>query len=85
LAREGERSRFRDQETVEDGKKSLINVALIDGSIQHEVVGQISASNTILRPAPSGTGVIAGGSVRTVLELAGVKNIVAKSIGWLTR
>ena len=69
------------RKAVEDGKKSLVKVALIDGSIQHEVRGKFSASNTILRPAPSGTGVIAGGSVRTVLELAGVKNIVAKSIG----
>ena len=66
---------------VEAGKKGLIEVALYSGTIPHDVVGKFSASTVVLRPAPKGTGVIAGGAVRTILELAGLKNIVAKSIG----
>ncbi len=66
---------------VESAKKSLLEVSLISGTIPHDVVGKFSASQVVLRPAPRGTGVIAGGAVRNILELAGVKNIVAKSIG----
>lgn len=66
---------------VEAGKKNIVNVPLIAGTIPHDVQGRFSASSVILRPAPRGTGVIAGGAVRNVLELAGLKNIVAKSIG----
>jgi len=66
---------------VEAGKKGLIEVALYSGTIPHDVIGKFSASSVVLRPAPRGTGVIAGGAVRTILELCGVKNIVAKSIG----
>lgn len=66
---------------VEAAKKNLINVPLIAGTIPHDITGKFSASNVILKPAPRGTGVIAGGSVRTILELCGLKNIVAKSIG----
>lgn len=66
---------------VEAAKKGCIEVAILSGTIPHDVVGKFSASNVVLRPAPQGTGVIAGGAVRTILELAGLKNIVAKSIG----
>ena len=66
---------------VEAAKKGITQVPLINGSIPHDVHGKFSASKVVLRPAPRGTGVIAGGSVRTILELAGVKNIVAKKIG----
>lgn len=66
---------------VEAAKKSLIEVPLISGTIPHDVIGKFSASQVVLRPAPRGTGVIAGGAVRPVLELSGLKNIVAKSIG----
>lgn len=66
---------------VEAGKKSMMEVTLISGTIPHEVNGDFSASSVILRPAPRGTGVIAGGAVRTILELGGLKNIVAKSLG----
>jgi len=69
------------RKAVEDGKKNLITVDIKDGTIAHDCTGRFSASSTVIKPAPSGTGVIAGGSVRTVLELAGIKNIVAKSIG----
>ena len=66
---------------VEAGKKNMITVSLYSGTIPHDVLGKFSASSVILRPAPRGAGVIAGGAVRTVLELAGLKNIVAKSLG----
>ncbi len=69
------------RKAVEDGKKNLVHVPLISGTIPHDCEGKFSSSMTVLRTAPSGKGVIAGGPVRTVLELAGVRNIVAKSIG----
>ena len=65
-----------------NGKKNLINVPLtLKDSIPHVVKSSYGACNLLLRPAQVGTGVIAGGSVRTVLELAGIKNIVAKQFG----
>jgi small subunit ribosomal protein S5 len=65
-----------------NGKKNLINVPLtLKDSIPHVVNSSYGACNLMLRPAQVGTGVIAGGSVRTVLELAGIKNIVAKQFG----
>lgn len=66
---------------VELAKKSLIRVPLISGTIPHEVFGKLGSSDVLLRPAPSGKGVIAGGSVRIILELCGVRDVVAKSIG----
>jgi len=66
---------------VESAKRLMIEVPLRGGTIPHDVTGKFSASLVVLRPAPQGTGVIAGGAVRTILELAGLKNIVAKSIG----
>lgn len=66
---------------VEAAKKTQLEVPLISGTIPHDVAGKFSASRVVLRSAPRGTGVIAGGSVRTILELSGLKNIVAKSIG----
>jgi small subunit ribosomal protein S5 len=67
---------------VLNGKKNLINVPLtIKSSIPHVANAQYGACNIMLRPAAQGTGVIAGGSIRTVLELAGIKNILAKQFG----
>jgi small subunit ribosomal protein S5 len=66
---------------VESAKKKVKFVNLFSGTIPHEVIGRFSASEVILRPAPKGTGVIAGGAVRVMLELAGLKNVVAKSVG----
>jgi small subunit ribosomal protein S5 len=65
-----------------DGKKNLINVPLTKAlSIPHNVSGRFGACKIIMRPSIEGSGVIAGGSVRTVLEVAGVKNIIAKQLG----
>lgn len=66
---------------VDDAKKNLIEVALKDRSIPHSVVGVFGAGQVMLRPASKGTGVIAGGPARAVLELAGVHDILTKSIG----
>ena len=66
---------------VEAGKKNPIKVSHIGGTITHNVIGEFGASKVVLRPAPAGTGVIAGGAVRIILELSGLKNVVAKCIG----
>lgn len=67
---------------VADGKKQLIDVSLTkSNSITHRVDGVSGGANIMMRPAAPGTGVIAGGAVRTVLELAGVKNVLAKQLG----
>ena len=67
---------------VADGKKHLINIPLTkSNTIPHPIVGGGGGANVMMRPAAPGTGVIAGGAVRTVLELAGVKNILAKQLG----
>lgn len=69
------------RKSVEDAKKHQIKVPMIGKTIPHETEGEWGASKVVLRPAPTGTGVIAGGAVRTVLELAGIADVVAKSIG----
>ena len=65
---------------IEDAKKNLITVSLNGLTIPHEIIGEYGAGKVLLKPAAPGTGVIAGGTVRTILTLAGVKNIRAKCL-----
>ena len=65
---------------IEDAKKNMITVSLNGSTIPHDVIGEYGAGRVLLKPAAPGTGIIAGGTVRTILALAGIKNIRAKCL-----
>ena len=69
------------KKAIEDAKKNMVEVPIIGTTIPHEYVGKFGSANVMLKPAPEGSGVIAGGSVRPVLELAGYSDIKTKVIG----
>ena len=65
---------------IADAKKNMVKISLADGTIPHDVVGIYGAGTVMLKPAPEGTGVIAGGAVRAVMEAVGIRNICAKCL-----
>ncbi len=66
---------------IEDAKKNLITVPIVETSVPHQVIGTAGAGKVLIKPASPGTGVIAGGAVRAILELAGVRDVLTKSLG----
>jgi small subunit ribosomal protein S5 len=74
------------KKAIQSANKNMIKIPLIDGrTVAHEAIGRAGAARVIVKPAAAGTGVIAGGSVRAVMDLAGVRDVVSKSLGARTK
>lgn len=68
------------RKAMEDAKRRMVSIPVVKGSIPHAIVGKYGASEIVMKPAAPGTGIIAGGAVRSLFELAGIHNILAKSV-----
>ncbi len=69
------------QKAMEDARRNMFKIELVDGTLHHAVIGRHGAAQVVMRPASEGTGVIAGGTMRAVFDVAGVRNVLAKVIG----
>ncbi len=69
------------QKAMEDARRNIVKISLKNGTVHHAIVGEHGAAKVVLRPASEGTGIIAGGAMRAVFEVAGVSNVLAKCIG----
>ena len=69
------------RKAMEHAKKNLVRFPLINSTVPHDIIGHFGAESIVIRPASSGTGIIAGGAVRAMMEVAGVKNVLCKSLG----
>ena len=69
------------KKAIEDAKKNIVEVPIVNDTIPHEMIGNFGSGKVLLKPASEGTGLIAGGAARTVLELSGLKDVRAKSLG----
>lgn len=69
------------RKAIESGKKKMITVTMVGTTIPYSVLAKFSASKVLLKPAPTGSGIIAGGPMRTVLEISGIRDIVGKTLG----